>query len=196
MELEQAARESGLVRPEHLQALLRSLTNRTFGWLVCDPSRRDERLQGNLVSGLPVAIVAPDGTPRCKPFTTMVINNVCDLQPGRSECVTVAPVQEFDRFAEGVAANGDPGRTKNFLDDVRRNQVDGLFYIPHCPQLPKGGVVRFDRLASMSANIYEQSLADGRRLASLTQSGFYFLLMKLTRFLVRPESPDVARESP
>lgn len=196
MDLEQAARDSGLVRPEHLRALIRSLSNRTFGWLVCDPSRRDARLQGDLVRELPVAIVAPDGAPRCKPFTAMVINNVCDLQPGRSECVTVAPVQEFERFADGVVAKVDPGKAKNFLDNVRSNHVDEFLYIPHCPQLPKGGVVRFDRLSSMSAEVYERGLTEARRLASLTQNGFYFLLMKLTRFLARPESPEVTRESP
>jgi hypothetical protein len=34
----------------------------------------------------------------------------------------------------------------------------------------------------------------GSRLASLTQTGFYFALMKLTRFLARPESSEITRE--
>jgi len=31
-------------------------------------------------------------------------------------------------------------------------------------------------------------------MASLTQSGFYYLLMKVTHFLTRPESDEVVRD--
>jgi len=193
MDLEQVARESGLVRPEHVTKLLRSLKDSNFGWIVCSPSETEERLQGDLFAQMPVALIDATGRVRSKNFTVMVINNVCDLQRGRSEFVTLAPVEDFERFAAAML-NKDPLRARPLLENIRANRIDEFFYLPNCSVLPQGGIVRFDLLSSLSATFYENAIASGRRLASLTQDGFYFLLMKLTHFLARPESPDVMRE--
>jgi hypothetical protein len=87
MDFEQVAQESGLVQPEHVKALLLSLKTHNFSWIVCSPSQTEERLQGDLVLRMPMALIDPTGMPRSKTLTAMVINNVCDLQPGRSEFV-------------------------------------------------------------------------------------------------------------
>jgi hypothetical protein len=42
-------------------------------------------------------------------------------------------------------------------------------------------------MGPVPAQTYEKALKDGRRKASLTQNGYYFLLMKLARFFVRAE---------
>jgi len=193
MDLERAARESGVVRPEHVAELLRSLKTRNFGWIVCSPSQTEERLQGDLVQEMPVAVIHRDGTVRSKKFIVMVINNACDLQPGRSEFVTLAPVEDFERFAVHVS-NRDRERAKNYLESIRANHIDEFFYIPNCPQFSNGGIVRFDLLSSLSAELYELAIANKRRLASLTQNGHYFLLMRLTNFIARPESLEIIRE--
>jgi hypothetical protein len=64
MDFEQAVLQSGVVRPEHVDALLRSLKLRDFGWLVCDPSQTEERLQGDLMREMPIAIIGIDGKGR------------------------------------------------------------------------------------------------------------------------------------
>ena len=46
----------------------------------------------------------------------------------------------------------------------------------------------------VSTQLYHEALNQGKRLASFTQTGFYFLLIKLTTHLARAESHDVARE--
>jgi hypothetical protein len=79
------------------------------------------------------------------------------------------------------------------LESIRANRIDELFYIPPCPQLSHGGIVRFSLLSSLSAELYELAVGDRRRIASLTQNGHYFLLMKLTHFLARPESSEIVR---
>ena len=194
MDFEQAARESGVVRPEHVAALLRSLKTRNFGWIVCNPSTDEQRLQGDLMREMPIALVDRDGNPRSSTFIVMVINNVCDLEPGRSEFVTLAPIHDFEKFS-AVILDNDRERAKSYLESARANLIDEFFYIPNCPQLPKGGIVRFDLFSSLSAVVYETAIAGGRRIASLTQNGFYFLLMKLTYFLARPESLEIIRET-
>jgi hypothetical protein len=193
MDLESAARESGVVRPEHLAQLLRSLKTRNFDWIVCSPSQTEDRLQGDILREMPVAVIRRDGTVRSKNFTVMVMNNACDLQTGRSEFVTVAPVADFERFAASEVLTTDREQAKNYLESIRANHIDELFYIPPCPQLDHGGIVRFSLLSSLSAELYELAITDKRRIASLTQNGHYFLLMKLTHFLARAESSEIVR---
>jgi hypothetical protein len=123
----------------------------------------------------------------------MVINNACDLQPGRSDFITLAPVEDFERFAAAML-NKDRERAKPYLESIRANNIDEIIYLPNCSQLPNGGIVRLDLMSSLSVAVYDAAIASGRRLASLTQDGFYFLLMKLTHFLARPESPEIIRE--
>lgn len=193
MDLEKAARESGVVRPEHVAELLRALKTKDFGWIVCTPSQTEERLQGDLVQEMPVAVIHHDGQVRSKNFIVMVINNACDLEPGRSEFVTLAPVEDFERFAL-LVSNRDREQARNYLESIRANNINEFFYIPNCPQFPNGVIVRFDLLSSLSAELYELAIANKRRLASLTQNGHYFMLMKLTSFLARPESLEIIRE--
>jgi hypothetical protein len=193
MDLERAARESGVVRPEHLAALLRSLKSPDFRWIVSSPSQTDERLQGDLVSQMPIALIDAAGRVRSRDLIAMVLNNACDLQYWRSKFITLAPVTDFEIFASR-ALKKDPERARSYLESVRANRIDEIFYIPNCPQLTNGGIVRFDLMSSLSAVVYETAIAGKRRFASLTQSGFYFLLMKLTHFLARPESSEIIRE--
>jgi hypothetical protein len=192
MDFERAAVDSGIVRPEHVAKLLLRLKDRNFAWVVCSPSQNAERLQGDLFYRMPIALVDDAGTVRSKNFTAMLLNNVCDLQPGRSKFVTLAPVEEFEAFAADMLGR-DQLRAQHYLESIRANHIDEFFYLPNCPQLPKGGIVRFDLLSSVSASVYEQAITGGRRLASLTRDGFYFLLMKLTHFLARPESYEIVR---
>lgn len=197
MNLEELASRSGVIRQEHVKSLLQCLETKQYGWLISDP--HDERLQGDLIREMPLALVGRDGAPRCRPHTAMVINSVCDLEPGRSQLVTVAPVHEFERYAEFVARNAtteeSEGKARSHLADVQANHVHGLLYIPHCAYLKNGGLVRLDSICSVSAVVYEQALSGGKRLASLTQNGFYYLLMKLTGFFARLEPGDVQRKS-
>ena len=193
MDLEKAARESGLVRSEHIDDLLLSLKNRNYSWIICNPSQTEDRLQGDLLQKMPVALIDSTGSVRSRDFTAMVINNVCDLQPKRSEFITLAPVEDFERFAT-AALNRDRERAKTLLESIQANQIDEFLYLPNCSQLPNGAIVRLDLISSLSAVVYDTAISGGRRLASLTQNGFYFLLMKITHFLARPETSEIVRD--
>jgi len=194
MDLERAARESGVVRPEHVTQLIRSLKLRDYRWIVCNPSSAEPRLQGDLILQIPVAVIDPAGKARSRNLTAMVLNNACDLQSGRSEFISLAPVEDFSAFSEAML-NKDRDQARQYLNSLQANQIDELLYLPRSPQLPNGGVVRFDLISSLSATVYESAIAGSRRLASLTQNGFYLLLMKLTHFLARPESAEIVRDS-
>jgi hypothetical protein len=125
MDLERAARESGVVRPEHVDALLRSLKMRDFNWLVCNPSQTEERLQGDLMREMPIAVIRDDGNAHSRISIVMVINNVCDLQAGRSEFITLAPVHDFKKFAEWMLSK-DREKAKTYLARPRLRPASGI----------------------------------------------------------------------
>ncbi len=196
MDLENAARQSGVIPPENVAPLLSRLSEAPdFNWLLTQPHKTQARLQGDLLDDFPLALVGPDGSPRCKRFTVLVLNNTCDLQPLRSEFVTVAPVFSFSDFSRFIREKRGENRAANYLADVKRNKVFELLWLPPFGPFSSGAVVYLDRIGAVASSIYESAIAASKRFASFSQSGFYFLLIKLTKHLARPESEEVLRHS-
>src|SRR5450759_662169 len=124
MDLENAARQSGVIPPEKVAPLLSRLKDAPdYTWLLTPPNQTQTRLQGDLLSDFPLALVDSNGNPRCNRFTVLVLNNTCDLQPNRSEFVTVAPVLGFDDFSQFIQKKRGEKRSANYLADVKANKV-------------------------------------------------------------------------
>lgn len=194
MDLEDAARQSGVIPPERVASLVSCLNTPDFRWLLNGPNATQPRLQGDLLSNFPVALVDHTGSPRCKQFTVLVLNNTCDLQPQRADFVTVAPVLDFHAFSQHVIQKRGEVKATNYLKDVMANRVFEVLWLPAFSSFFQGAVVFLDRIGAVSSAIYESALTGDRRLASFSQNGFYFLLIKLTKHLARAESDEVIRQ--
>jgi hypothetical protein len=196
MDLEESARQSGVIPPERVASLIAALRKvPDFSWLLTQPHPTIERLQADLLVDFPVALVAPDGAPRCKPFVVLIVNNTCDLQPGRSNFVTVAPVLDFEAFAAAeIAKRGEEG-ARDYLRDIRSNRVFEMLWLPPFHHFKGGGIVFLDRLGSAAGEIYLRSLEANSRVASFSQNGFYYFLIKMTNHLARAESSEVQRHN-
>lgn len=158
------------------------------------PHPDEERLQGDLLHAFPFVLVIDAETARIKPQLGLILNNACDLQPKRSEFCNVALAADYSAYSASVEANKASESAKSFLADVSNNRVDDLFFLRDCPGYPNGVIVFLNRISTLPSSIYENALAEGQRFASLSQQGFYHLLIKLTRFLARAESNDVNRQ--
>lgn len=194
MDLEQAAGQSGVIPPDKVASLLASLKKvPDYSWCLTPPHTSQERLQGDVLSDFPVALVDDAGSPRCKKLAVLVLNNTCDLQPSRSQFVTVAPVMDFGLFSQSVIATRGPDRARNYLHDVRANHIYEMLWLPCFASFKEGAVVFLDRVGAASTKLYEDALRERRRLASFSQNGFYFLLIKLTNHIARMETDEIAR---
>ena len=109
--------------------------------------------------------------------------------------MTVAPVLDFGAFSEHVVHKRGQERASNYLKDVMSNKVYEMLWLPAFNSFSKGAVVFLDKMGAVSSSVYESALAGNRRLASFSQTGFYFLLIKLTKHLARPESEEVLRDN-
>jgi hypothetical protein len=196
MELEEAAQQSGVIPPEKVAALITCLKKVPgFSWLLTEPHPTQSRLQGDVFGEVPVAVVDSDGQPRCKPCTVLILNNTCDLQPNRAKFVTVAPVFDFGDFLEYEIRKHGEARAGNYLKDVMANKVFEILWLPPFGAFSRGALVFLDQVGAVASPLYESAVATNRRMASFSQNGFYFLLIKVTKHLARPESDEVIRQN-
>lgn len=190
------SRYATVVREEHLPALQESLSKiPDFSWLLTQPHAEIERLQGDLVADLPAVFIDDSGTARTRSFTTMVLNNTCDLPDDRTDFITTAPVVDFQKYVEfeKTKKKRDQNSLKSYVEAIRRNEKTELFYLPPFAEFPNGALALLHLACPVSASLYRQALNNKHRKASFTQIGFYFLLIKLTNHIARPESFEVVR---
>ena len=124
----------------------------------------------------------------------MILNNSCDLPEGRVDFVTVAPVVDFNKYLEFERTKrGATASLQGYAEAIRKNDKTELFYLPAFNDFPYGAIVLLHLVCSVSSQVYQDALNHGSRMASFTQPGFYFLLIKLTTHLARAESREVER---
>ena len=87
---------------------------------------------------------------------------------------------------------GEDG-ARSYLHEIRSNKVLEVIWLPPFHTYQQGGIVFLDRISTASIQVYEQSLANNARLASFSQNGFYYFLIKITSHLARAESAEVQR---
>jgi hypothetical protein len=188
------SRYATIIREEHLPALKQNLNKvPDFSWLLDKPHGTVNRLQGDLLSDLPAVFVDENATPQSRRFTVMVLNNTCDLPDGRGDFITAAPVVDFQKYLEFEKRKRDEHSLQKYAEAVRRNDKTELFYLPPFAQFQNGALALLHLACPISAKLYQQALNNNGRKASFTQIGFYFLLIKLTSHLARPESNEVTR---
>jgi len=207
-ELDDFSRYTRIIPKEHIPALSRDLKKiPDFSWLLGQPHREIERLQGDLLKDFPTVVLDDHAKPRCQNFTVLILNNTCDLPEGRLDFVTAAPVVDFNKYLEferqrrfeGITSNSDKNRIEDGVQELARvlrsNNKTEILFLPRFGEFEHGALVLLHLVCSISANIYREALRAGRRLASFTQTGFYFLLIKLTTHIARAETTQVIRES-
>jgi len=202
------SRYATIIPKEHLPALRRNL-NRVpdFSWLIDLPQAEIERLQGDLLADFPTVFLNEKGLPRSRPFTVMILNNTCDLPDDRLDFVTAAPIVDFNEYVEferkrrfqgkDAVEESDKKRIEDGLQEfgrvLRNNDKTEILFLPPFSDFTHGALVLLHLVCSVSANLYRDALRRSQRLVSFTQTGFYYLLIKLTNHLARAETKEVIR---
>ena len=209
--LEDFSRYATIIPEEHIPSLFRNLKRiPDFRWLLGDPHHAVQRLQGDLLSDFPTVFLDESGIPRLRRFTVLMLNNTCDLPEGRLDFVTAAPAVDFNAYLEfersrrlGELNKGDESGKRRIEDGIqelarvlRSNDKTEVLYLPPFSGFAHGALVLLYLACSVAARVYADGLRKNQRVASFTQTGFYFLLIKLTTHLARAESHDVVRVEP
>lgn len=188
------SRYSRIIPEEHQPALRSSLKRiPDFSWLLAQPHPTEHRLQGDILRDFPTVVIDDSGSPKAKKFPVMILNNSCDLPDDRMDFVTAAPIVDFGKFLEFEKRRRSQSSLEGFAKAIRQNEKSELFYLPKFAGFEHGALVLLHLVCSVSAKMYRNLLSAGKREASFTQIGFYFMLIKLTTHLARAESTDVQR---
>jgi len=180
-----------------MSPLVRGLSRMpNFDWLLTKPNRDLDRLQGDILANFPTVYLDPNEQVRSKRFTVMVLNNTCDLPNDRLDNVSIAPLLDFRKLVEFEKSKGDRSEKcfDSYVSDVKRNETTELFYLPTVPGFSEGAIAYLHMVCSVSSKLYYDCVEQGHRLASFTQPGFYFFLMKITNHIARVESDAVSRD--
>jgi hypothetical protein len=208
-DLDDFSRYARIIPKEHIPALSRDLKKiPDFSWVLGRPHPEIERLQGDLLRDFPTVYLDAKAEARSRNFTVMILNNTCDLPDGRLDFVTAAPVVDFNKYlefertrrleAQTKLGEADKTRIEDGVQElarvIRQNNKTEILFVPEFDEFQNGALVLLHLVCSVSTKIYDQALRTGRRLASFTQTGFYFLLIKLTTHIARAESTQVIRK--
>lgn len=207
---EDFSRFARIIPEEHLPALAKNLKRiPDFSWVIDVPNRENERLQGDIISTFPTVFLDDRGQPRSREFTVLVLNNTCDLPDDRLDFITAAPIVDFNQYLEfererrfrGQASLEDlerrriEDRLQEYGRVLRNNDKTEILYLPPFSDFAHGALVLLHLVCSVSAKLYRDALGADKRVASFTQTGFYFLLIKLTTHLARAETSEISRTS-
>jgi hypothetical protein len=205
---EDFSRFARIIPEEHLPALANNLKRiPDFSWVIDIPNSEIERLQGDVLANFPTVFLDERGEARSREFTVLVLNNTCDLPDDRLDFITAAPIVDFNKYMEfererrsrnkDTQNDSEKRRIEDGLQEygrvLRNNDKTEILYLPPFSEFTHGALVLLHLVCSVSTKLYHDALRQGRRVASFTQTGFYFLLIKLTTHLARAETSEVTR---
>lgn len=140
--------------------------------------------QGDVYSEVRGVRLAADG-PTHHRQRFMTISNTCDVaeeNPRQFDMhVCLAPITTVKKFAAMLLVNGlAENRVNSIIDAIARQQVTNVFFLPQGGGGPAESLIVFlDALQSQNIEVF-RSDADKRRDFSLSQVGWYLLLVKLS----------------
>lgn len=140
--------------------------------------------QGDVFSEIPFFYIDKIGQQKMIKCKAQLLSNTCDAV--RDDTLIFAALHPLSVFASNNA----------MIDSIKHNQCYSALYLSDYPISDE--YVDLEMINTISREAFVSSLEDGkvRRIASLTQVGYYMFLCKLTVFLMRPEDVEVNSDRP
>jgi len=139
----------------------------------------NELCQGDIVEDLPFSRYDINGNRSIFKTKGILLSNSCDAE--NDDTIVFAPLLPIDKINLG----------KNSIDNITKNLNYRLLYFPD--HMFKDYVIDLSLLNSYNKHMIVNAISDGKikRVASLSQFGYYLFLCKLTVHFFRPEDTGV-----
>ena len=146
-------------------------TNSTINYLMSEPL--SELSQGDIISNIPFCVFVTD-TGELRRFLSpgMVISTSCDID--NHDFISIVPLYSIHQYGGNKEA-------------ILSNECLQYMYLPDTKV--EDYFIDFGIICSYEKDLIIGSINSGRtvRMASLSQIGYYFLICKLSAFLLRRE---------
>ena len=151
----------------------------TQGPVLSQTCNTFDLLQGDIFSEIPFFYTGADGEVQLIRRKAQLLSNTCDAT--RDKTLLFAAIHPLDELQENPS----------MISNITKNQRYSTFYLPD--DTLKNEFVDFELISSISREfflkLYNEKKVD--RIATLTLTGYYMLICKLTVFFMRPEDTDV-----
>lgn len=144
--------------------------------------------QGDVIENAVLTAISEEGDIVRLDLPAMVVSATCDVQPKQGKFALLAPVIDFEFYKANSELEGEA--LDNHLNALKANKIANLFFLPAGQKL-KASIIDFQQLTAVSVDLLQRSLE--KRLTSLSQTGHYLLIVKLTHHLTRPDAVDAKR---
>lgn len=114
----------------------------------------------------------------------LIMSNSCDVEPGNARDIPArlifAPLVKLAAYEGALRASGiDTKKVDEKLASIRAQKTTNMFFLPASGPLVEDHVVRLDDAHSMPLAAHA-SAQDRAKLFTLTNTGFYMLVLKLS----------------
>lgn len=179
------------------QYLSDSDTKQLFSALKDFPNNIDERFysnynlddnilyQGDCLKDIP-AFKLPNM--HSKLSQSMAISNTCDMDLNNKRLwntrILFSQIILLEKLEEILYQEFPKDRISNYINNLKKQQITNAFYLPKSKNLDEA-VVFFDYTNSFDIDFLERDGLKEKRLVSLSNYGFYILLIKLSIHFTR-----------
>ena len=120
----------------------------------------------------------------------IVISNTCDTSFSNtrfsSPYIIYCPIIKLSKYAQILEEEGiSAARIGNRIEQIRKQHVSNIFYLPDGGQLPEECIAMLDRINSCDSSYLTPEIVKEKRLFSLSDYGFYMFLFKLSIHFTR-----------
>lgn len=141
--------------------------------------------QGDCLKDIP-AFNLPDT--RTKLSQSMAISNTCDMDLSNKRLwntrILLSQIILLEKLEKGLCQRFPKDRVTNYINSLKKQQITNAFYLPKSKNLDEA-VAFFDYTNSFDINYIDRESLKERRLVSLSNYGFYILLLKLSIHFTR-----------
>ena len=141
--------------------------------------------QGDCLKDIP-AFNLPDI--RSKLSQSMAISNTCDMDLNnkrlRNTRILFSQIILLEKLEKALYQKFSEDRISNYISSLKKQQITNAFYLPKSKNLDEA-IVFFDYTNSFDINFVDRESLKVKRLVSLSNYGFYILLLKLSIHFTR-----------
>ena len=141
--------------------------------------------QGDCLKDIP-AFYLPDT--RSKLSQSMAISNTCDMDLNNKRLwntrILFSQIILLEKLEKALYQKFSEDRISNYINSLKKQQITNAFYLPKSKNLDEA-IVFFDYTNSFDINFVDRESLKEKRLVSLSNYGFYILLLKLSIHFTR-----------
>ncbi|HMS70782.1 MAG: hypothetical protein WAT92_17525 [Saprospiraceae bacterium] len=119
----------------------------------------------------------------------LIISNTCDIDPANTRYfesrLTYAPLMSLEMYRANLINNKiAEQKIKDHIAAIKSQIITQIFYLPANSEIPEA-IVFLDRLNNCNIDVITSDTINKKRLFTLSNYGFYLLLLKLSMAFTR-----------